>query len=284
MRVISFMAVSAWLSAASPDVAQLQLQLDTMSTTLSSRIAALESTITQQAKRIEQLERLQPGHGRADIPCNCNSFNSSITVDLVNGVDVVKLANSAVTRTGDQFIAGLLSVEQLKIGETWKLSVSEQGQLLVSDESTQLDLTSLVQEHSKAIQGNINAIQGNTGTIDSIASASFEACDCINVDVLDNPFPGGYAINFFPIYCQYNTCNVPSRSSYLSFCHLTVGVQRSLVYLFFLRTTMPILDCRTTTSSSHSANFVTRAMAPLTGCSKRQVCRDAGLCQQKAQR
>jgi hypothetical protein len=83
--------------------------------------------------------------------CPCDTFNATtVTIGdgsgvaqlivgspatgLVNGVNVVALANSAVRNFGDQTIAGTLSVQALQIGE-WSLSQDGSGNLVADSPS-----------------------------------------------------------------------------------------------------------------------------------------------------
>ena len=87
----------------------------------------------------------QPDGEAPPVPCGCNTFNASVVTvtgdggavtqvvigtpetGVINGVNIVALDNSAVKTSGDQAIAGTLTVGALKIGADWTLAETATG-------------------------------------------------------------------------------------------------------------------------------------------------------------
>ena len=145
------------LQAQADELAELRQEVATLRLSRASRGADEESvdmpnlrvSSTQDTDRAGDLpwsewdaaSRVQ--RSGANIPCGCNSFNASTvsigdgstvtellvgsaTTGTINGVNIVQLANTAVTNVGDQVIAGALTVNSLKIGQ-WTLQDSPSG-------------------------------------------------------------------------------------------------------------------------------------------------------------
>lgn len=164
---------------------------------LEDRILALESEVLHW-KRIE-IERASATN-TDPVSCGCNLLlapfvnisaptgpQSPVELSVgtpetgtVNGVNINKLANSAVRTAGDQSISGTLSVDSLQVG-AWKFVQSSDGDLIISSSfpggvSVPSLLASALSTDSLFVSAEIGVILMWHGALASIP-ASWALCD-----------------------------------------------------------------------------------------------------------
>jgi hypothetical protein len=121
-------------------VARQQREIDALRSVCDSAASGGKHTFDTSAPDASRASRVD-----ADVVCGCNAFNTSTVLvngdgsggptellvgtpatGIINGVNIVALDNAAVKTTGDQAIAGTLSVPALKVGE-WTIAPNANG-------------------------------------------------------------------------------------------------------------------------------------------------------------
>lgn len=175
----------------------------------STQLKELEVSLSLALRRIgfleNQLEILLNARSQSQfssenpsVPCACNVFNSTsvsiaaadpdVDVNLfvgtpetgfINGVNVYQLANEAILDSGDQSIAGSLTVSSINIGGLWSISVDGNGDLAVTPTISSGSLVILaslsadnIQSHGSVTASSFSAEQGASTFSDIYVSGS----------------------------------------------------------------------------------------------------------------
>jgi len=214
---------------------QQMKDLQAQITQLQSDFRRLSEVVSAQEQQIALLKR-EP-KGGASNNCTCDTFpNGTITVgtplkNLINGVNINQLASSAIMNSGDQNIAGMLSVQKLQIGGMWTLSISPKGDLQASSASSSVtvnqlpaQITQAAQEASSAAQQAAGAAQQASAVNSRVSGLTVGSCNCQQLNPKTQAWIGGYALSFIPNYCGsgcgggYNSFGFDDAHQYIVMC------------------------------------------------------------------